>query len=1120
MSLRLICGRSGTGKSEYCFDEIINRINNEKKIYIITPEQYTFAAEKRLINKFKNESVIGAEVLSFARMAHRVSKEEGINTKKILSKSGKQMLIYKILLKNKDKLNFLGKSKQNVDLISTALIEFKKHGVLLKDLESIYDNIKDEYLKLKIKDMILIYTEFEKYIDDKYQDENDILNDLINGLEKTNIFKDTIIYIDEFIGFTKQEYEIIKILLKQAKQVNICITTDNLDLEGKNYDNDLFYSNKITADKLLFIARSNNIECEKTIFLNNNYRIENEDLKYLERNLYNNLYTKYDKNVENIKIFLANNAYSEVENIAEKIVHLVKNENYRYRDIIVVSNDLKNYTNLIKVIFNKYEIPVFIDEKKDINQNIFIKYVVSILEIFARNWSYESVFNYIKTGLLDIEEKDIYKLENYCLKWGINRDKWYKNEWNYGQDEIEKEQMEILRKKIVDPLLNLKNEMSSSKTVEGISNSLYNFFIQNGINNKIEQIKEEYNKMNLVELANEQEMTWNIVIKVLDELVIIFKDEKITFENYNKLLQIGLNANSLGVIPQTQDEVICGDVLRSKQSNVKIAFIVGVNDGIYPSVNKDEGFFDDKDRERFKENGIELAKTTTENIYEESFLLYKIFSCASKKLFVSYVSSSLDGKTLRPSILITKIKKIFPNIIEESDIINRNSYIINKQSTFDELIINLRNLKEGKTVDKIWYDVYLYYMNDKDYKDKLLSVIDALNFSIIPEKINKDNIDRLYGNVLTTSISKLEKYEACPFSYFLTYGLKVNEKEVFKVRSLDTGNFMHEVIDEFFIYIRQALINIKEISEDKLYEIVEQIINEKLSLNKNYILVSTEKYQVLTSRLKRVVFKSMKYIIQSLIKSDFDVWGNEVEFNDGKTLKPIIIDLDNGKKVKIIGKIDRIDVAKIDGKNIVRIIDYKSSVKSIDLNEVISGLQIQLLTYVDVACEEQNMMPAGVLYYNLIDPIIKSKINLSSEQIEEEIRKKFKMQGLILADVKVAKMMDKSLDKGQSSLIPAYIDKEGNLSLTRSNAITEDQFKNLQKHIKTIIKKISNEILNGNIEIKPYYNMKNKKNACTYCSYNGICNFKPGQNDVGFNYIKNEDKQLILERLKEEKKEE
>lgn len=311
-------------------------------------------------------------------------------------------------------------------------------------------------------------------------------------------------------------------------------------------------------------------------------------------------------------------------------------------------------------------------------------------------------------------------------------------------------------------------------------------------------------------------------------------------------------------------------------------------------------------------------------------------------------------------------------------------------------------------------------------------------------------------------------------------------------------------------------INIRNITDEEIERIIEEIVNDKLNLNKNYIFSSTPRYKVLAQRLKRVVLKSMKYIIESLKYSDFDVLGNEIEFKEGKDYEPITISLDSGKKVQVTGKIDRIDIGRLGKDKYIRIIDYKSSVKHIDLNEVYAGLQIQLLTYLDAVCEEENVLPAGVLYFNLIDPIIKSNKNLSKEEIEDEIRKKFKMQGLILADVEVVKMMDKRLEKGSSNIVPAYLDKEGNLSNSRSNTVTRAQFEYLQKYMNTIIKQISEEILKGQIDLKPYYNVKSKKTPCEYCEYKAICNFNKCGLKNDYRYIGNMDKQVVLEMIKEE----
>lgn len=390
----------------------------------------------------------------------------------------------------------------------------------------------------------------------------------------------------------------------------------------------------------------------------------------------------------------------------------------------------------------------------------------------------------------------------------------------------------------------------------------------------------------------------------------------------------------------------------------------------------------------------------------------------------------------------------------------------------------------------------------------------AINYTNIPEKINKENIEKLYGKTMKTSVSKLEQYRACPFSYYLKYGLNLSEKEILKVNSLDTGTFMHETIDDFFNYLKDYDLDVKTLSQDEIDRIIEEIISARLGLSKNAIFSVTPKHKALAERLKRVVKKSLKYIIESIKFSDFEVLGNEVEFKDGKEYKPIIVNLDDGRKVEITGKIDRIDIAKNEDGSYLRIIDYKSSFKNIDLNSVYAGLQLQLLTYLDAACKEEDVMPAGVLYFNLIDPIIKCDKHTSSEEIEKQIKKKFKMQGLILADVKVVKMMDKTLESGASSIVPAYIGKDGDLSSTKTSGVSRAQFEYLQKYMTKIIKQISQEIMSGNIDIKPYY--KKKKKPCDYCKYKAICGFDTSSCNNGFNYINEIEKNAILELIKDQ----
>lgn len=1116
MGLRIIYGKAGTGKSSYCFSEISKLIKNEENIYYITPEQFSFTAEKNLMKFIEEKAIINAEVLSFSRMANRALNEIGGSNKVNLSKCGKAMLIYSILSKNQNNFKFLGKSDENIEIGIQSITELKKHGVSLENLEEEINKIDDIYLKTKLEDLSLLYKNFEEKISQNYIEETDLLGFLAKNIENLKWIKESIIYIDEFLGFTAQEYEIIKQLIKYAKQVNIILCIDNLEL-NTNPDQDIFYSNKKTLKKLKKIIDENNLKIEETINLEKQYRLKNEELKILSENLYNIKSTKYEKNVENVSLFLAKNRYSEIENVAKEISKIVREKNLRYRDIAVITKNIDIYSSLVRSIFKKYDIPVFIDEKRDLNQNIIVQYILSIFEIFTTNYSNEAMFNYIKLGFLDLEDDDIFKLENYCTKWGIKRNKW-KEDFKYETDDENKKQevenLNEIRKQIIDPLMELKKKLDKERNGINITKQLYDFLQKQNFENKISRKKEELLEKGLIDLANEYIESYNIILEILDEIVLIFGEEKLTIDNYSKILKIGLKNSELGKIPATQDQVTLGDVDRSRSHKVDIVFVIGLNDGIFPSVNKNEGFLNDLDREKLKGDGIELANGTIENLYEERFNIYKVFTTAEKQLYLSYASSDEEGKALRASILINKIKKIFPKLKEESDVITKKYDVINKKITYEELLEQIYKLKNKEKIEELWYEVYNWYKENIEWKDRLQEDMLGIEYTNIPKNIMKKNIERLYGNVLNTSVSRLEQYRRCPFSYYLQYGLKIKPKEELKIRSFDTGSFMHETIDTFFKHTNEEKIALSEIEEQDIFDIVSKIIDEKLESSKNYMFKATVKYKILVNRLKRIVSKAIKYIIQTIIYSDFSIKGSEVEFNRKGEYKPIIIELEDGKKIEITGKIDRIDIAKQEDGNYLRIIDYKSSSKNIDLNEVYAGLQIQLLTYIDAVCKEEDLIPAGIFYFSLLEQMIKADKKITEEEIEELIRKNFKMKGLIVADVKIIKMNDNSLTTGTSKLVPAAISKSGEIIEKWTNGVKQEEFELLQKYIYKTIKDISLEIFNGNIDLRPYN--KDGKTPCEYCEYKSICTFDSRKKENRYNYINKYSKDEIIQKMKKE----
>lgn len=1105
MEFKIIYGRSGTGKTTYIFNQIKEKIKQKNKIYIIVPEQMSFVAEQHLLNTIDTNSSINAEVLTLSRMADRVISETIGNLQTHLSKIGKSMIIYDALDNQKDKMNFLKSSDKNLELVQRTITEFKKHNVDKENLSKAINNLEDKYLQLKLSDIKNVLDKYQEKIQGSYIDEADSLTILAENIKLVDFFTDSIIYIDEFAGFTPIEYKIIEKLCTLAKEITITVCTDSLE-NVENLDDSIYYFNQITAEKLLDIAKKTGSYIEK-INIDEIKKFKSQELLSLAENLYTNNTKKYTEKTQDIQLFIAQNPHYEVENVAQNILDLVKNKNYRYKDIAVVSADIENYSEDIKAIFEEYNIPVFIDEKKDVSQNILMKYIISLLNIYANNYSYESMFSYIKSGILEIPANKIFLLENYVKKWGIRGSKWYKSDFEFEEKNDIQDEVNKTKKQIIEPIIELKKNLSGEKTAKEITKKLYEFIEKNNIQENILKKAEELEEKEQKEAADGYRAGIKIFFDVLDEIFMIFENDKMSFERYNKILQIGISQSEFGRIPSSFDQVLFGDTDRTKTRDIKILFLLGINDGAIPNILKDEGFLNDKDRDRLKENNIEIAKNSLELLYENQFNIYKVLCMPEEKLYLSYPVTDKEGKAIRPSILITQIKKIFENLTEDSDIIEKKYKITTKQATLNNVIEKYKQYLDGENIDEEWENAILWYKQNQ--KDKITKILKGADYTNIPEQITAGNIKEIYGKNLRTSISRLEQYRKCPFSFHLKYGLKLNEEEEFKIRSLDTGNFMHEVIDEVFSKIETNQLDVKTISKEELNKIIEEIINQKLGMSKNYIFTSSPKFIVLTKRLKKVVNESIQYIIEQLKNSKFELYGHELEFNEKSELKPMKIDLENGNQVTVTGKIDRIDIAKTENNTYVRIIDYKSSVKDINLNQVVAGIQIQLLTYLDEISQQKQFDPAGVLYFSLIDTIIKADKKMTDEQLKKEINKNFKMKGMIVADIDIVKMMDKKLAPSTSSdIIPVYLDKEGNISEGKSKTLNKEKFERLQKYTKHIISEISKEIFSGNIDIKPYY--MSKKTPCEYCQYKTICNFDPKLENNTYRYIKNLSNEEIL----------
>ncbi len=1097
--MRIIQGRSGSGKSYFCMNEIKENLeaSYDGPLIYIVPEQFSLNAEYDVSNVIGRGGILEVQVLTFKRLCHRIYNEFCFK-KESISKSGKAMLVYSIMKDLENELVLLKGVDKKQGLVSTVcdlISEFKRYNVMPDVLMNA--NAKDSRLANKLRELAYIYKEYETQISGKFLDDDDDLRLITDYIEKSKIVANAKIWIDGFDGFTPQELEVIKALNKVA-DISIGISAaDNAS--------ELFLLNNKTVEKLKRFANLDVVKLEEQ------RRFNNDELRYLERYWGRFPIEKFGgtrlaatppqsasptpppqgEGTAYVDISIMPNLYDEVEKVAYDISKKVRDEKYRYNDIMVVSRNVEAYESIFKMIFERYDIPFFVDSKSELSREPLICLVLSLLDICNKNFQTQDVISYLKTGLSNIEDvNDIDKLENYVLKFGIKGAKWLSN-WDFDTDEVNTSINDI-RENVVAPIVNFKASLDGKKTVRDIAVGIYEFLkeinVEFNIQNMLEMLKgKDVNSSVENKYANTYIQVWNIFVNLLDEMVDTLGDKKISFDKFAHILKQGISTTQIGVIPTTKDGLMVGDVSRSRSSHIKIMYVVGVNDGVFPMPYTMEGFLTDSDRNELLDENIEIAKDTKMLLLEENFNIYKILTLASDEIHLSYPIADNTGGTLRPSSIINDVKAIFPNVTEHNFLIKQHGFkdLVNTvDSTFVHLAKGMRKKIDDECVDSNWDTVYKWY---QDNNPRLIALIESgLSYNNITKSIQSDLAKGLYGSTMKSSVSKMETFASCPFMFYLKYGLNLKERKTFKLETPDVGIFMHDILDKFSKHIESNGLSWRDINRSELDELASKIVDQTLAERKYNIFTSNNRLRFLSIKLKRIVKRILWIITLHIKDSDFDVAGSEMTFGEDSNYPAVTIELSDGSKLVLNGKIDRIDIAKTEEGNYLRVIDYKSSSKAINLSNVFYGLQLQLITYLDVA-STNDLISGGALYLKLDDPMIKEKKNISPEEIENKIRENLKMNGIILADARLVKAMDTSMVKDSTNLNLSQKETSEGVKYSKMPTATKEELKNLCRHTKNILKKFAEEILNGAIENEPL--RIKKENPCAYCDYKEICNF-------------------------------
>ncbi|MBR0277236.1 MAG: exodeoxyribonuclease V subunit gamma, partial [Clostridia bacterium] len=870
---------------------------------------------------------------------------------------------------------------------------------------------------------------------------------------KFGLYKKTHIVMDNYISFSKQQIEVIKKLLVNCPSVTVTLTTDNLEYKS---DFEVFYKAKKTAKTLCEIAYDNNVKVLPNTYLKSSY-YKNEELKHLADNYFKTVPEKFKDTTENIFVLKSKSCISEIEQVASEIMHLVRDNGYRYRDIAVITRNTDEYYPVINDIFDRYGIYFNITESANYDNNFVCRCMMSVFDIVVHNYSFDSVFEFVRSDFCDICVYDKFLLENYVLEvgntaglWSSDRDITFKASFSDNNFERIKKSVYYVR----GCIKSFTENFSGRKTAGEIVNA-YNAFLKyikadEVVKNLVTNFKNE----GKIQSANETISAYNHIISSLNQMSLYFGDISITFEKFYKILWAAILNSKLDAIPSGVDDVQITSIDRFQASSAKAVFVVGLTEGTIPCGHINEGVL----------KGNELSSIGIEdNILtihcDENYIIYRMFNSADERIYFSYPLADSEGNAYALSPVIAAVKKIFPNISVKENVYIKDNYI----DQIDGIIPTFnRAVSAGKT--GFWEEVIKWY---KENMPEMYDVIiRASEYKNQPKKLFKQTVLKLYGKEINSSISKIEKYNMCAFAYFIQYGLNVKERKEFKIEFSDYGTYMHEVIEKFSDYAES--IGWKNVTDEicklKTDEITKKILNDNLG----EYYTESKRHTYLFNKISSAMQTVVKNIADFYKESNYVSIGYEIKFADDAVFKPITINLSDGTVVKLRGQIDRADVMHTEKGDLVCIVDYKSGKKDIEFEKILCGIQIQLPVYLDAVCKnlgkgDNKVFPAAMLYYHIDDPVIKAEGNISDEKIREEIKKELKMRGVL----------------EEESNIPSGFVVE---RVARLNSI--------DKICRTAYKKVSNaleKMISGDISINPVKG--GSYSACDYCPYGNICNF-------------------------------
>lgn len=1108
MALQFIFGSSGSGKSSYLYEHILQRSEQEAKqlFFVVVPEQFTLQTQRELVLRSARHGIMNIDVVSFQRLAYRVFDELGLVHLKVLEETGKNFVLQKVAQEKLSELGILRGSIKKpgyINEIKSMISELVQYGITpgqLLDLSE--DPALPGPFRARMHDIEVMYRGFQDYLRGTYITAEEILTVLSQQAAASALLKDSVLVLDGFTGFTPIQYELLQELLRHVKDLYVTVTLDGReDAFRCSGMQELFYLSKKTVASLSEIARAQRVTIAEPVVLFHDRKTRfgrSGQLEWLEQNLFRDSPRTLVKQNNDIFLYRLPNPRQELLFLASEIRRLVREEGCRYREIAVVCGDVESYGNYAAEIFPQYEIPYFIDKKNHISFHPLTELIKTALKAVEADFSYESVLAYLRCGLSGIAREEVDLVENYLLANRIRGWRRWKEKWVRLAGLSEEELMCVneVRARVKEQFAGVRTIWREQRTVREKTVALYHFITALQVQEELERWRIRLEEEGRLALAREYAQMYRIVMDLLDKLVQLLAEEQMELAEYEKVLEAGFLASAVGVIPPGYDQVLIGDIERTRLADVKVLFLVGANDGLLPKTEQQGGLISQREREYFQQRNLELAPGAREKAFIQKFYLYLNLTKPSQKLYLTWHKMSGDGKEAKRSYLIALVQHLFEGLkpvqVDEPDAL---ALLATKKSSRRVLIEGMRSARQGQAAPEFLALLH-WAWKDETEKKEALRLLQASFYTYEARLMEPDAARELYGKVLQNSVTRLERFSACAFAHFLAYGLALRERQLGEFAPVDMGSLFHAALEQYSLKMEAKGYHWTDVPAAMQEQLMEEAVRDAVE-ESGYLLDREAGDAYVLQRLLRILKKTVRVIGEQVAKSSFAPEGYEVSFAFAEELEAVNFTLGNEERMRLNGRIDRVDTKKTEDQIYVKVVDYKSGATQFSLVSLYHGLQLQLAVYLNAAVEilkqkypDQEVLPAGMFYYHIDDPVIETREPLSEQELAQKVFEQLKLNGVGL------NLGDESVSK-------------------RSQPASANELQLLSDFTRTKIKRIGRRIFDGETTVSPY-RMKNES-GCDYCPYHGVCGFDLKVPGFGYRRLTEpKEKEELLARMQEE----